>query len=286
MSVDNFIPELWDARINVALKKSLVYANLGNRDYEGQIRQAGDTVHINEIADFTGDITNYTKDTDITFSQLADASKTLTVDQQKYIAKTVDDIDQAQANVSFLATITNEIGYAFGDNMDSYIAALFAQAGLTDATNIGSSGTPISVTSANVDDYFLSAGELMDKNNVPKQGRFAVIPPWMTVKLNLAAISSLTNNVDEFRNGFAGRAYGFDFYESNNVSSTSYGTNAKILMGVQGRSWTVAQQIVKVEAGRLEKQFGDYFKGLHVYGAKIVRPDMTAVGYATKGAES
>ncbi len=38
-----------------------------------------------------------------------------------------------------------------------------------------------------------------------------------------------------------------------------------------------AEQIVKVEAYRPEKRFSDAVKGLHVYGAKVVRPDTLAV---------
>lgn len=38
-----------------------------------------------------------------------------------------------------------------------------------------------------------------------------------------------------------------------------------------------AEQIVKVEAFRPEKRFSDAVKGLHVYGAKLVRPYAWAV---------
>jgi hypothetical protein len=283
MSVNNFKPEIWLANIDVALKKNLVYAALGNKDYEGAL-SFGTTVKVNEVMPFS--TTDYTQYSDVTFTQLETSQRFLTIDQQKYIAKTIDDIDMAQANVDFMTTITSEIGYSFGDQMDSYIAGLYAQAGLSDATLLGSSATPIEVNSANVDDYFLAMGEIMTKNNVPKVGRFVVIPAWMETKLTLAMNAVLTTNNPTVENGFLGRAYNFDFYTSNNVSEASAGTNAKILAGIKGRSWSVAQQIVKVEAGRHEKQFGDFIKGLHVYGAKIMRPDLTAVGYVTKKAEA
>ena len=45
-TVDNFIPEIWAARILASLKKSHIFGQPGviNRDYEGEITQAGDTV--------------------------------------------------------------------------------------------------------------------------------------------------------------------------------------------------------------------------------------------------
>jgi len=71
-----FIPTVWAARLLTALEKSLVYgqANVSNRDYEGEIREAGNTVKIGSIGDVT--IGNYTKDTDIT------APETLTDSEQ------------------------------------------------------------------------------------------------------------------------------------------------------------------------------------------------------------
>jgi len=44
-----------------------------------------------------------------------------------------------------------------------------------------------------------------------------------------------------------------------------------------GIATTFAEQIVSVEAVRLEKRFADGIKGLHVYGAKVVRPTALAV---------
>ena len=55
MAIDNFIPEIWANELQMALEKALVFAQPGiiNRDYEGQITQAGDTVRINQIGDIT-----------------------------------------------------------------------------------------------------------------------------------------------------------------------------------------------------------------------------------------
>ncbi len=53
MAFSNFIPEVWSARLLEHLDRVHVYANLMNRDYEGDIRAYGDTVHINQIGDIT-----------------------------------------------------------------------------------------------------------------------------------------------------------------------------------------------------------------------------------------
>lgn len=58
MAFSNFIPEIWSARLLEHMDKVHVYANLMNRDYEGDIKAYGDTVHINLLGDIT--ISNYT----------------------------------------------------------------------------------------------------------------------------------------------------------------------------------------------------------------------------------
>ena len=50
MAITNFIPELWSANILLELQKNLVYGSAVNRDYEGDIANYGDTVHITGIA--------------------------------------------------------------------------------------------------------------------------------------------------------------------------------------------------------------------------------------------
>ena len=64
MAINTFFPTIWDARLLAHLDKALVYGNLVNRDYEGNITRAGDTVKINQIADIT--VSNYDKDTGLT----------------------------------------------------------------------------------------------------------------------------------------------------------------------------------------------------------------------------
>src|SRR3982750_1849031 len=94
-----FIPTVWAARLLVALEKALIYGqtNVSNRDYEGEIQAAGNTVKIGAIGDVT--IGDYTKDTDIADPEvLTDDDQSLLIDQQKYFHFYVDSVDRAQQN--------------------------------------------------------------------------------------------------------------------------------------------------------------------------------------------
>ena len=94
MSVKNFIPQIWSARLLEHLDKAHVYANLVNRDYEGEIRNFGDTVKVNQIGDIT--IKDYTKGSDIEDPDDLDGTQQiLTINQSKYFNFGIDDVDNA-----------------------------------------------------------------------------------------------------------------------------------------------------------------------------------------------
>ena len=93
MAITTFIPTIWEARLLAHLDKALIYGNLCNRDYEGDISQAGDTVIINQIGDIA--IKDYKKTEDITLDDVDGTPTQLKIDQQKYFAFKVDDVDAA-----------------------------------------------------------------------------------------------------------------------------------------------------------------------------------------------
>lgn len=97
---DTFIPQLWSARLLAHLDKNLVLGNLVNRDYEGEIRNYGDTVKINQIGDIT--VKDYTQGTPIDYEDVSGEATELHIDQQKYWAFKVEDIDAAQANIALM----------------------------------------------------------------------------------------------------------------------------------------------------------------------------------------
>ena len=124
-----FIPTVWAARLLSALEKELVYGqtNVSNRDYEGDIRVAGNTVKIASVGDVTVD--NYTKDTPIGDPQiLTDTAQTMLIDQQKYFHFFVDSVDRAQQNVNTLDEAMRRSAWKLRDAADSYIAGLMAAA--------------------------------------------------------------------------------------------------------------------------------------------------------------
>jgi len=117
MTLSNFIPNVWSARLLETLNKAHVYANLANRDYEGEIGALGDTVKINSIGRVT--IGAYTKNTDISAAEtLTDAQTTLTIDTAKYFNFQVDDIDKVQTKPKVMDAAMRDAGWGVADAID------------------------------------------------------------------------------------------------------------------------------------------------------------------------
>jgi len=278
MAISNFIPELWSRKILTRLRKMLVFMNLVNTEYEGEIREAGNIVRINEIGPIT--VNNHTRDGTITYQTLQDAAKMLRVDQQKYYAVAVDDVDKVQANVALLTAAADEAGYAMGDTIDQHIAGLSGDAGATSA--LGTTTTAITVTTGNIITYVSLIGQMLSDLNCPQVGRWAVVPPWFTSFLEQQGIEKKNPNADMWQQGFFGRFLGFDFYETNNLTKTNATTACRMMFGTS-QAISFAGQLTQNEALRLETKFSDAIRGLYVYGSKVVRPNCLARFIGTKG---
>ena len=277
MAFTNFIPEVWSARLLEHLDNVHVYSALLNRDYEGDIRAYGDTVHINQIGDIA--INDYTGEDLAAPEELDSTMMELKIDPAKYFNFQVKDIDNAQSNPKVVDAAMQRASYNINDVIDNYLAGL-----LLAGVKSGSTITAQTLTSANAYDYLVDLGVLLNEHNVPMLGRWAVIPPWfhgLLLKDERFVGNGTGYNQAILQGGWVGDAAGFRIHLSNNVpeSAGSYsviaGTNA---------AGSFAEQLVELEAYRLEKNFSDGLKGLHVYGAKVTQPDGLAVLKCTKAA--
>jgi N4-gp56 family major capsid protein len=285
MSLANFVAAVWSARLMANLNKNLVFAQPGviNRDYEGEIREFGDQVKINAIGRITKK--SYSKGVDIDTPEELDSSQTtLIVDQGDYYNFSVDDIDRVQARPDLMNGAMNEASYTLADGSDQYLAGLYAQ--VAAATTIGTASVPKADlgTASKAYDYLVDLGVLLDEQNVPSGGRWAIIPPWFhgIIRKDSRFVGYGTPAQDAvIRTGVVGEAAGFQLLKSNNVSNDA--TTWRIMAG-HPMAWSYADQIVKTEAFRPERRFADAVKGLHLYGAKVTRPNALALIFANKPA--
>lgn len=276
MSVQNFIPQIWTTKIIRTLEDNLVAKKICTLEYEGEIKKAGDTVYFNGLADPT--ISTYTGSS-ISYEGLQDSGVVMLIDQQKYFAFKVGDIEKAQANVDLKGSQADRAAYKLQEDADTYVMGLHSSANLT------SSAT---VTSVNI---FSTIGEIQNslaQQNVSDNDMFMVIPPWVRLKLELAGVKFQINNGVNGTGGMAWTdALGFDIYVTNQVINTGTVSApiSKVLAGAYN-SIAFASQILETESIRLESTFDTGVRGLHVYGAKVIRPDLVHTATLTYAAET
>jgi len=266
MSLENFIPKIWSGRLLKQLDEKHVFVDLCNREYEGDIGDVGDTVQINSIGDVT--VNDYTKNvTSISPELLSDASTILEVDQSKYFAFEVDDVDQAQQKPQVMQRAMDKAALALADTADSLIAGFYGDASIVPAEEDWS-GTI---------DLQGAAGKIKEglwNNDVPSNADiWWVINPEIYHMAIKDVVSDLSDNVSEFRNGQVGSVYGIDIYVSNNLTGDGSDTSEYQTMAGTGDAIAYVEQVNKVEAYRPEDSFSDAVKGLHLYGSKVIRPE-------------
>lgn len=268
MSVQNFIPELWEQQLLTNFRKNLVFGNVVNRDYEGTIRNAGDTVHITTPSAIS--VNAYSGS--VSYETPASTQQALLIDQKRYWAFQLEDVDQAQANVSTMQAYMAEAAVALADDVDKHLASQYVSAGSTENT-----AQKINATSSPASMYTLAvkAGQNLDEKNVPRGGRWMVVSPaGYAAMLRDAAFVHATAVADQLiRTGEVGSISGFTVYVSNNLVDSSAGARTSVwFMYGSTAAITVADQLVKTEAMRLEDAFADGVRGLLLYGVKVVRP--------------
>ena len=299
-----FLPKIYSKKVLNFFRKASVVEAITNTDYAGEISAFGDSVRI--IKEPVISVSDYTRGSDTTATKLTDQELTLVVDSAKAFKFIVDDIETNMSHVNFKEVATSSAAYALRDSYDAaVIAAMFSgvstsgpdhvlgadasaatqtmgqhQGGSNSIDLLGSDGTgtdPLDVMS------FMA--KLLDEQSVPEEGRWFVAPP--SFYNELAQSGSKLLSVDfnagqgSIRNGLvsSGKLRGFDMYKSNNVAAASTATG-KILAG-HISSTATAQTIISTEVLRDPTSFGDIVRGLHVYGAKVLRPEALVSAFYT-----
>lgn len=260
MSYQTFKPEVWAELTNRNLNKQLVFGALANRNYEGKIENMGSSVRVPSIGSVTvGDYTG----ADITFQEDTGAYQTININKAKYFALKMDDVDKAQAIQGVIEALTDQAIYEMADVVDTELAKLYAKCKSKVAGVIGTD---------KVSDKIIDLAVKMDEDNVPTANRWLVISPEIYGQLikEVPTISKGENTLGINQSYFIGSWGGFTIYKSNNVQRTAkkYHCMAGVSAGL-----TLAMQINKMEAGRFEKSFGEYVKGLQLFGCDVMETE-------------
>ena len=287
----NFIPEIWSGKLIENFYDATVLAAISNTDYEGEIRQYGDTVNIRTTPEIT--IRDYVKGQSLTVENPDKPKIQLVIDKGEYFACVEDDVDKVQSDINLMDTWSKDASERMKIKIDQRVLTDIlpgisafnkgATAGeQTLSFNLGTTGAPLTVTkdgassTTSVVDRLVDLGTVLDEANAPEGDRFVVIPAKMAglIKKSELKDASLTgDSMSIVRNGRLGMVDRFTIYVSHNlnVSSGKYSIVAGHKMG-----FTFASQMTNMETIRSESTFGNIIRGLQVYGYKVVKGEALA----------
>ena len=275
MAVTHFIQTIWSKKIQDDLEEKCKLVQDCTREYEGDCEYAK-TVKILAVGEPT--IGNYIGQ-DINIEKMTDSSQDLVIDVQKYFAFEVNDVDKAQSVPGLPEKYQQKSMRKLALHREKFIGALVAGKAQSSADEEAKNSTykPGAATIITADDNTQSgikaalddAVITLREKNFDDAGIIEIDPrTYKTFKDCLIEIK--TANDDLIRRGVLAEYDGYDVKSTNNV----YRDSTHVYCIVRSdKAIAFAGQINEVEAGRMERRFSDYIRGLDTYGAKIIAQD-------------
>lgn len=292
----NYSPTIFAKKMLVKFYRATVFGAIANTDYEGEIKDQGDTVEIRTLPDVT--ISNYVKGAGLGSAQnLAPSTVTLNIDKGKSYNVNIFDVDRVQSDLAFQEKWAADAGEQLKIAVDSDIltnivgAAATANKGATagaisGSVNLGTSAAAVSITKATVVDYIVNMGLVLDEQNIPETDRWCVLPAWMCARIKTSELkdASLTGDgKSTLRNGRVGMIDRFEIYSSNNIYHVTDTVECFYPFAGHKSGLTFASQLLKNETLKNPSDFGDIMRGLQVYGYKVIKPEAIVEGYVKAG---
>lgn len=295
-----FIPEIWSSKLIEKFYSSTVLHAISNTDYEGEIKNQGDTVKIRTKPTLT--IRDYQIGQPLLVERPSSAIVQLDIDKGKYFSAIVDDIHKLQSDIDLMSVWADDASQQMKVSIDTdVLRALIGGAAASNrgatagfrssSVNLGASGTPLAVVARNpsagqieVTDILTRLGQVLDERDIPETGRWVVFPAWFGQRIKSSELrdASLTGDGSSIlRNGRLGMVDRFTLYTSNLLPTGVAGGLAAgewAVFAGHAHGLTFASQMTQMETIRSESTFGTILRGMQVFGHRIV--DNTALAQA------
>jgi hypothetical protein len=216
---------------------------------------------------------------DINIEEMTDSGQDLVIDVQKYFAFEVKDVDKAQSVPGLPEKYQQKSMRKLALAREKFIGALVAGKAQSSADEEAGNDTykegaktvvtATAKTQAAIKTALDDAIITLREKNFDDKGIIEIDPrSYKTFKDNLIELK--TANDELIKRGVIGQYDGYDVKMTNNV----YRDEGHVYCIVRSNTAIAfAGQINEVEAGRMEKRFSDYVRGLDTYGAKIIAQD-------------
>lgn len=158
-----------------------------------------------------------------TRQDISDTDETLSIDKEKEVSFYVREIDEIQHNYKVRNEYADDAAVRLGNKIDGDVLVRYQDAdhSVDDGDLGGTDGNGFTISTNNVLQTFLKAGEKLDDGKNGAANRFAVISPQVKSVLYEYIAGKDTDLADEVgQNGRLGRWNGFEIFQSNNLGTS------------------------------------------------------------------
>jgi len=295
-----YIPEIWSGKLLEKFYISTVLAAISNTDYEGEIKAYGDTVNIRTIPDMI--IRDYQIGTGLVYDRPQGTKVSLYINKGKYFGVSINDVEKKQSDIAYVNKWAEDASEQMKITIDAAVLAdIFADASaynkgatagkISADINLGATGSSgsnaVVLNKANIIDYIVMCGQILDEQNVPENSRWFILPAWAVTRIKTSEIKDASMTGDGksvLRNGRIGMIDRFEIFSSNNLYITTE-TSTKCWNSVFGHksALTFATQLTENETIANPNDFGKLMRGLQVYGYKVLHTESLGHLYCRPG---
>lgn len=307
-NVNAFVPEFYSQKLLKESKEMTDFKNnMTNSDWEGEIKSAGDTVHI-----CTPDASNIVIGEGVVpeVNDVYPKSMTLTIDKTKSFQFKFNDIEQAQSQFNMMEgymSIANE-RMMIEVNKELELEVL----NNAEVPNVGTNAAGFQATSATINTFFNRLKKTLMANKALSPAGFYTFKGNKEQALQLNAVvtigtglfEQLVNSTqlthptvqgdDILYKGVVGQIAGMQIFVDtllDGIKQTECANHyadeaAKKYVAIAGTKMgiTFAEQYNKVEKLRDPQTFADIGRALYLYGYKITNPKSLVKGTVVVGA--
>ncbi|HDX9654342.1 TPA: hypothetical protein ROY23_004863 [Bacillus wiedmannii] len=268
MSVATFIPTIWEARLMANFHKRSIADLITTKPTKIE----GNKIVFNRVG--AVNVKNY--EGTVEWDDTNPSKVEINMDQKKYFAFKVDDVDAVQAAGDLIDPHTQEAGAVLQETVDKFVLGLHTGAHKDNV--IGSDATPIELSPKNAYDYIVDLNTTLNMKKVPKTERFTVINS--QVLGLLSKDDRFTKQPVILENGVVeGQVInGSQIVVSEETPNTA---GKYKIISLHKSAIGHGKQLNETEAQRLQNSFADGVRGLMVYGSGVLRSESLAVLTAT-----
>ena len=213
-------------------------------------------------------IKEYVKGTPITLEDVDGGETIIPLEKQSYFAFFEDDTDRAKTTLRIADATLQEALQGLAVAQDAYVGGK-----IKSSLTTNKSTSAITISTDNIKAEIKRGRTLLAKASVPQTEKvFLEVIPEVYYELADMLATLKTNNDELLRHGALGEYLNCYISMENGLPTGSTANNMYNFMRTK-KAVAFYETFVKVEQMRGHNQFRNEYRGLSIYGAKVMRPD-------------